>query len=146
VKLGTSKIEIMEKEITYYGGLMLESPAASPLLMGVGFIVGPNISTVLFSGALTGWLLLVPISLFLNPELTAGATDTASWIALSEEIWLRQVRPIAVGTMIVAAFYTLYKLRNSLIGGISKAVSDIQTLKSGTGEVNRLEIDFDFKR
>lgn len=146
VKMGTSKIEIMGKEITYYGGLMLESPAASPLLMGVGFIVGPNISTVLFSGALTGWLLLVPISLFLNPDLAGGTTDTASWIALSEEIWLRQVRPIAVGTMIVAAFYTLYKLRKSLIGGITKAVSDIQTIKTGTGKVNRLEIDLDFKK
>jgi len=146
LQMGTSKIEIMGREINYYGGLMLESPAASPLLMGVGFIVGPQISTVLFSGALTGWLLLVPISLFLNPDLAAGAGDTASWIALSEEIWLRQVRPIAVGTMIVAAFYTLFKLRKSLIGGISKAVSDIQTLKTGTGKVNRLEIDLDFKK
>ncbi len=146
VELGTSKIEILGKKITYYGGFMLETPAASPLLMGVGFIVGPNISTVLFSGALTGWMLLVPISLFLNPDLASSATDSSSWIALSQEIWLRQVRPIAVGTMIVAAFYTLYKLRKSLIGGITKAVSDIGALKSGTGEVNRLEIDLDFKK
>jgi putative OPT family oligopeptide transporter len=146
IEMGTSKIEIMGKKITYFGGFMLETPAASPLLVGVGFIVGPNISAVLFSGALTGWLLLVPISLFLNPDLASSATDSASWIALSEEIWLRQVRPIAVGTMIVAAFYTLYKLRKSLIGGITKAFSDIQTLKSGTGTVNRLEVDLDFKK
>jgi len=145
-EMGTSKIEILGKEITYKGGFLLGSPAASPLLMGVGFIVGPSIATVLFSGAMTGWLLLVPISLFLNPDLAASATDTSSWIALSEEIWLRQVRPIAVGTMIVAAFYTLFKLRKSLIGGISKAVSDIQTLKGGTGKVNRLEVDLDFKK
>ena len=146
IEMGTSKIEILGKKITYFGGFMLETPAASPLLVGVGFIVGPNISAVLFSGALTGWLLLVPISLFLNPDLASSATDSASWIALSEEIWLRQVRPIAVGTMIVAAFYTLYKLRKSLIGGITKAVSDIGTLKSGTGKVNRLEVDLDFKK
>ncbi|MFH1964846.1 MAG: oligopeptide transporter, OPT family [Acidobacteriota bacterium] len=146
IEMGTSKIEIMGKKITYFGGFMLESPAASPLLVGVGFIVGPNISAVLFSGALTGWLLLVPISLFLNPDLASSATDSASWIALSEEIWLRQVRPIAVGTMIVAAFYTLFKLRKSLIGGITKAVSDIQALKTGTGKVNRLEVDLDFKK
>ncbi len=146
VEMGTSKIEIMGKKITYFGGFMLETPAASPLLVGVGFIVGPTISAVLFSGALTGWLLLVPISLFLNPDLASSATDSASWIALSEEIWLRQVRPIAVGTMIVAAFYTLYKLRKSLIGGIAKAVSDIGALKSGTEKVNRLEIDLDFKK
>ena len=39
IELGTSRIEILGRQITYYGGFMLESPAASPLLMGVGFIV-----------------------------------------------------------------------------------------------------------
>lgn len=146
LRLGSSKIEIMGKPISYYGGLLLESPAASPLLIGVGFIVGPSISTVLFSGAMAGWLLLVPISLFLNPSLTAGLTNPDSWIQLSEEIWLRQVRPIAVGTMIVAAFYTLFKLRSSLITGIGKAILDLQAVKAGVRTVNRLEIDLDFKK
>lgn len=146
LKLGSSKIEILGRQITYYGGVLLESPAASPLLVGVGFIVGPSISAVLFSGAMAGWLFLVPISLFLNPELTAGLSDTESWMTLAETIWLRQVRPIAVGTMIVAAFYTLIKLRKSLVEGISKAVLDLQAAKSGKRDVNRLEIDLDFKK
>lgn len=146
IQMGTSKIEIAGRSVTYYGGLLLESPAASPLLVGVGFIVGPSISAVLFSGAMAGWLLLVPVSLFLNPDLTSGLTSNGDWISLAEEIWLRQVRPIAVGTMIVAAFYTLFKLRKSLVAGISKAILDLQAAKSGKREVNRLEIDLDFKK
>lgn len=145
-ELGTSRIELAGQQINYYGGILLSSPAASPALVGVGFIVGPRISAVLFSGALIGWLLLVPVSLFLNPALGVGITGQEGWIGLSEEIWLKQVRPLAVGTMIVAAFYTLFRLRSSLVTGISKAIVDLQTAKTGARETNRLEIDLDFKK
>ena len=146
ITLGTSSIELLGKRITYYGGLLLESPAASPALVGVGFIVGPGVSAVVFSGAILGWLLLVPISLFLNPELSAGISEQASWIELSEEVWMRQVRPLAVGTMIVAAFYTLLQLRKSLVTGMRRAFSDLQMAKTGTAQVTRLELDLNFKK
>ena len=115
---------MLGQRVSYVGGLLLESPAASPALVGVGFIVGPSISAVLFSGAVLGWLLLVPLSLFLNPGLALQVGEQASWIDLSVEVWLQQVRPLAVGTMIVAAFYTLLQLRTSLFQGIRKAVQD----------------------
>jgi putative OPT family oligopeptide transporter len=146
VSMGASQIQILNESIRYRGGMMLESAAASPALVGVGFIVGPGISAVLFSGALTGWLFLVPLSMFLNPGLADQAVGAESWIDLSVEVWLKQVRPLAVGTMIVSAFYTLYKLRTSLITGISKAVTDLQASKVGAREVSRLEVDLDFKK
>ncbi len=146
ISLGSSTIEMLGQRISYVGGLLLESPAASPALVGVGFIVGPSISAVLFSGAVLGWLVLVPLSLFLNPGLAAQLGEQASWIDLSNEIWLRQVRPLAVGTMIVAAFYTLLQLRTSLFEGIRKAVQDLRAAKTGGREVSRLEIDLDFAK
>ena len=146
ITLGTSSIELLGKRITYYGGLLLESPAASPALVGVGFIVGPSVSAVVFCGAMLGWLLLVPLSLFLNPDLSASISEQASWIELSEEVWMRQVRPLAVGTMIVAAFYTLLRLRKSLVTGMGRAVRDLQAAKASTGQVNRLEVDLSFKK
>lgn len=146
VEMGVSQIQIQGRAVAYKGGVMLESAAASPALVGVGFIVGPGISAVLFAGAMAGWLLLVPLSVFLNPALTADMTTSSQWVDLSVEIWRQQVRPLAVGTMIVAAFYTLFKLRTSLISGISKAVRDLQAVKAGSKVVNRLEIDLDFKK
>ncbi|SVE43804.1 uncharacterized protein METZ01_LOCUS496658, partial [marine metagenome] len=68
------------------------------------------------------------------------------FVSLSTEIWLRQVRPLAVGTMIVAAFYTLFKLRTSLFQGISRAVNDLQAAKSGGKQPNRLNLDLDFTK
>jgi putative OPT family oligopeptide transporter len=145
--MGTSKITMLGKEINYGGGFLFESPAASPALIGVGFIVGMRVSAVLFAGAVSGWLFLVPAFVFLNPELNSLVIGGSSWIDVSLEVWMRQVRPLAVGTMIVAAFYTLYNLRNSLITGIKKALQDIAAAKGGTSEkVSRLELDLDFKK
>ena len=146
VNLGRSTIDMMGQQISYLGGFILQSPAASPALVGVGFIVGPAISSTLFAGAVMGWLLLVPLGLFLNPGMAAEANSPAALIALSTEIWLKQVRPLAVGTMIVAAFYTLFKLRASLIEGIGRAFNDIQQAQRGSRSVARQNLDLDFTK
>jgi len=144
VSLGSSTIEMLGQPVSYVGGVLLRSPAASPALIGVGFIVGPQIAAILFAGAVLGWLLLVPLGLFLNPELTAQAVDTAGFIDLSTEVWSKQIRPLAVGTMIVAAFYTLFKLRTSLIQGIGSAIGNLQSVQGGAS--SRQDLDLSFKK
>ena len=146
VNLGRSSIDMLGQQVSYVGGFILQSPAASPALVGVGFIVGPTISSTLFAGAVMGWLLLVPLGLFLNPDMAAGASGAAELIELSTEVWLKQVRPLAVGTMIVAAFYTLFKLRTSLVEGIGRAFTDIKKAQSGGGDVSRHNLDLDFMK
>lgn len=144
MEFGRSSIEILHSRQEFTGGLLFESSSASPALMGVGFIVGPRVAAVLFSGAVLGWLLLVPLAMFLNPALLQSLGSGANLIDASLDIWKKQIRPLAVGTMIVAAFYTLYGLRNSLIGGISKALKEF-SLKDDEGAV-RTEIDLDLKK
>ena len=144
VSLGRSTIEMLGQQVSYVGGFLLQSPAASPALVGVGFIVGPQIAATLFAGAVLGWLLLVPLGLFLNPTLAAQATAASGFVELSMEVWQRQVRPLAVGTMIVAAFYTLYRLRTSLIQGIGRALGDLRTAQEGSA--GRQDIDIDFRK
>ena len=146
INLGRSTIEMLGQQVSYVGGFILQSPAASPALVGVGFIVGPAISSTLFAGAVMGWLLLVPLGLFLNPELVGESTDAAVLIDLSTEVWLKQIRPLAVGTMIVAAFYTLFKLRTSLVEGIGRAFTDIKNARTSGGAVTRHNLDLDFTK
>ena len=99
------------------------SPGALPALFGVGFIVGPQVSAVLFAGALLGHLFLAPLALFLQPELRAGRQRRATgWMDLAGAVYGSQVKPLAVGAMIVAAFYTLYTLRKQLISGITQGL------------------------
>ena len=146
VTMADSKIEILKEKVTYKGGFLFESPAADPILVGVGFIVGMRVSAVLFAGAVMGWLFLVPAAVFLNPNLSHLVAGGESWLDIAESVWLRQIRPLAVGTMIVAAFHTLYNMRNSLITGMRKAFRDISLAKEQSGSVSRIELDLDFKK
>lgn len=146
LQMAESKVEILGEKMAFKGGFVLESPAASPTLMGVGFIVGMRVSAVLFAGAVMGWLFLVPVGVFLNPNLATLAAGEGSFLAVAEEVWFNQIRPLAVGTMIVAAFYTLYNMRSALFQGISKAIRDIAASKSGGETVSRLDVDLDFKK
>jgi putative OPT family oligopeptide transporter len=139
-----STVELFQTRVQYGGGMLLNTPHASPMLMGVGYIVGTRISAILFSGALMGWLLLVPLALFLNPSLPGILESGQDMTGLANQIWLRQIRPLAVGTMIVAAFYTLYNLRASLVAGIGKAITQLNLKAVGTAD--RTEVDLNLKK
>jgi putative OPT family oligopeptide transporter len=143
VHFGRSTIDLLGRRIEYTGGMLLSTPEASPMVMGVGFIVGLRISAVLFCGAVTGWLLMVPLAIFLNPELAAIGAESG-FAELAVEVWFKQIRPLAVGTMIVSAFYTLYTLRESLLNGVRKAFA---ALRGGdaTAAVERTEQDLNLK-
>jgi putative OPT family oligopeptide transporter len=144
IKFSESKIEMMQREFTYHGGIWLETPNASPMLMGVGYIVGFRVASVLFAGAAMGWWVLVPLAIFLNPE-SAAIAEEIGWADVVQDTWYNQIRPLAVGTMIVSAFYTLWRLRNSLTTGIGRAFRDLTALKHGQGTITRTQIDLDFK-
>ncbi|MGD8375793.1 MAG: oligopeptide transporter, OPT family, partial [Acidobacteriota bacterium] len=128
-----------------FGGVRWETPGALPALFGVGFIVGLEVSAILFAGALLGHLFLAPLALFLQPELSAGATGASDWMSIAGQVYGSQVKPLAVGAMIVAAFFTLYKLRNQLLSGIRKGFSEIGG-GAAAGSRNRLEVDLNLKR
>jgi putative OPT family oligopeptide transporter len=142
---GRSSIDILQGRVEYAGGLLGATPSASPMLMGVGFIVGTRISSVLFSGAVMGWLLLVPLSVFLNPGLGSLIGPGETYSDLATAVWLRQVRPLAVGTMIVAAFYTLWSLRTSLITGIGRALKNLGVV-ADVEKTDRTDVDLDLKK
>jgi putative OPT family oligopeptide transporter len=128
------------------GGIYVESPAASPAMLGVGYIIGPKLSAIIFSGGVFGHLMLVPLFIFINggfQNLVAGGTD---WLDVTNAVWFSQVRPLAVGSMIVGAFYTLFKMRKSLTTGIVRAFHDLKTIGKGStkAETSRLERDIPY--
>ncbi len=145
-QFAASKISLLDRERFYAGGLYLESPSASPALVGVGFIVGQRVGSVLFCGAVLGWCVLVPLGIFLNPELAAEASGETFWETAADQVWRNQVRPLAVGTMIVAAFHTLWGLRRSLLDGVSRALRDLKLSQTGVRKISRLDTDLDLRK
>lgn len=107
-----------------------QAPAVSPAYLGVGYIIGPRLAALNFSGGVLAWGLLVPLLIyFLGPQLQAtlppGAAE-GSWSGLTDAVWRFIVRPIAVGGMLVGAGFTLFRMRKSLAAGMGRAISDLR--------------------
>jgi putative OPT family oligopeptide transporter len=125
-------------------------PAISPAYLGVGYIIGPRLAALNFSGGVIAWGLLVPLlAYFLGPQLQnfipASASHEAGWAAQSAAVWRFIVRPIAVGGMLVGACYTLFRMRNSLASGMKRAVADLKKSGSQAEAADRTERDLSAK-
>ena len=153
--------KIVGSSIIGEGGALIGSPQISPAYIGVGYIIGPQLAALNFSGSLLAWGLLTPIILyFLAPAIdvdtmaaafmqTEGiARDIAiqkAWVEKAYEVWKFIVRPIAIGGMLVSAIYTLYGMRKSLFAGVSRSIDDVKKAAAGvdTG-IPRTEKDISF--
>jgi putative OPT family oligopeptide transporter len=108
-------------------------PTVSPAFLGVGYIIGPELAALNFSGSVIAWGLLIPLFIFfLGPQLQTflpANTKPEDWLGMGNAVWRFIVRPIAVGSMMVGTCYTLFKMRKNLIAGLAKAFAE---LKGGT--------------
>lgn len=125
------------------GSLLLRSPGMAPAYFGVGYIIGPRLGAINFSGGVLAWGLLAPaIAYFLNYNNPGGVQD---WAVEITRVWKAYVRYIAIGGMLVGAFYTLYKMHKSLFEGISRSFANLKKAASGASEVQRVERDLSMK-
>ena len=111
------------------GVTVFAAPSISPAYIGVGYIIGPRLAALNFSGGVLAWGVLVPLFMFfLGPQLQTYLPDakTESWQALATSVWSYIVRPIAVGGMLVGAAYTLFRMRKNLTGGLKRALDEIK--------------------
>ena len=100
---------------TAEGGMVLSSPGISPAYMGVGYIIGPKLASLNFSGGLLAWGFLVPIiTYFVAPSIMPDllninpgtATFSASFqrdslhvlnLASSDSVYFKQTTESKVG-------------------------------------------------
>ena len=113
-------------DVTHHGGIPWSTPSLSPALMGIGYIIGPRLASINVSGGIIAWWILIPLLLFFDPDLparlTAGGVRPEPDV-LAYTLWYNIVRPIAVGTMLVGACYTLFSMRESIVQSMKGAFS-----------------------
>jgi uncharacterized oligopeptide transporter (OPT) family protein len=90
-QLGTSTLRlgpIGSTQVLTAGGVSsCAAPTVSPAFIGVGYIIGPELAALNFSGSVVAWGLLIPLLIFfmgpqLRTYLPAGARDE-DWLALA---------------------------------------------------------------
>jgi putative OPT family oligopeptide transporter len=143
--LNSDNVEVY-KASPMKGRMFIESPAANAAMTGVGYIIGPKLAALTFSGGVLGWLFLMPILLFISGELGNVVSNfEGNWTAMAISAYNAQIKPIAVGAMLVGAFYTLFRMRKSLIAGIGRSISDVKKVRAGvTTETIRTDRDLPF--
>ena len=76
----------------------------SPALLGVGYIVGPRVAAFLFSGAMLGWMVLIPLLVATRPEAKV------LWDAGNvKAVWSGYVRYVGAGAIAVGGFVSLVR-------------------------------------
>ncbi|MBN1271753.1 MAG: oligopeptide transporter, OPT family [Candidatus Aminicenantes bacterium] len=128
------------------GRLFIETPAANAAMTGVGYIIGPKLAALTFSGGVLGWLFLMPILLFISGDLNAVVSAFGGdWTQAAVSAYNAQIKPIAVGAMLVGAFYTLFKMRKSLVTGIGRSIKDVKKSQiEGSSGLERTDKDLPF--
>ncbi len=151
------------KAIKGTGGILIGTPGVKPAYIGVGYIIGPKLASLNFSGGVIAWGLLTPILLyfiapymdfsawanFLVANNMAGTVDEAMTKVQEPSfqiytVWKTIVRPIAIGGMLVGTFFTLYRMRKSLFAGISRSITDVKKAATGEHIASRVDKDISF--
>jgi putative OPT family oligopeptide transporter len=124
----TVEVAVRAGRTAFYGGSDM-----SAMLVGVGYIVGPNIAVLVFLGGAIAWFLAIPLY---------GAVNGIPEGPLLDEIWTlwsHQIRYLGIGAMIVGGIWSILRVRQSLVRGFKGAVLGYR--RAEQQDVPRIERD-----
>ena len=86
-----------------------------PALLGVGYIVGPRISSYMFVGSLVGWMVIIPLICLFGPDISLYPAKAGITIAElyadggAAAIWSTYVKYIGAGAIATGGLISLIK-------------------------------------
>jgi putative OPT family oligopeptide transporter len=104
------------------GAVFAGSADISAALLGVGYIVGIEIASLVFLGGALAWLVAIPVASTTHPELRTLAAKAAA-----QKIWSEQTRYLGVGAMLVGGLATLWRLRGPISRGLKESVRMVRS-------------------
>jgi putative OPT family oligopeptide transporter len=126
INIGRYQILDKSNEGWIYGGI-----TTSPALLGVGWIIGPQIASYVFVGGLIGWIIISPLIVLVSglPTPLEEYADLGRYIGGFYTIWGEQVRYIGVGSMLVGGLYAIWVIKNNLVESVKEAIIGIKDSK-----------------
>ena len=105
-----------------------------PALVGVGYIVGPQIASYMFVGSIIGWMVIIPLICLFGPDTWLYPADVGKTIADlyaaggAAKIWSTYVKYIGAGAIATGGMISLIK---SLPLIITTFRDSIKSMKGG---------------
>ncbi len=103
------------------GAAVSGSMDLSAALLGVGYIIGPRIATLVFAGGAFAWLIAMPVLTLAHPSSHAKAAADAAAM-----LWSAQVRYLGVGAMLTGGVATLWRLRTRIGAALSESIRAVR--------------------
>src|SRR5258708_5046106 len=95
--------------------------------LGVGYIIGPRIAGVIFSGGVFAWLVVMPAIKFFGSHLGTNLYPGTKLIAdmSPDDLWRTYIRPMGAGAVAAAGLITLLKTLPTIIRALRAGAKDL---------------------
>ncbi len=134
--------EYPARQFERFKGAVL-SCEASPILLGVGYIIGPRIASVTFAGGVLAYLVLTPaISLFGsgNPQAIFPGTKPIGDMA-AKDIRNAYILYIGAGAVAAGGVISLLQALPLILGSLKSGLGDLAQSGGGSRSTGRTERD-----
>ncbi len=117
--------------------------------LGVGYIIGPKVSGILFAGGVVSWLLIMPAIKFFG-QLSGNTPIYPATIPIPlmtpDDLWRSYIRPMGAGAVAAAGLITLIRTMPTIISALRSGLKDIRS-QSGAEAVapSRIEDDMSMR-
>jgi putative OPT family oligopeptide transporter len=133
-----------EARPTWFPGASFRANITSEYL-GVGYIIGPKVSGILFAGGIISWLVMMPAIKFYG-QLAGNTPIYPSTIPIPQmtpdDIWRSYIRPMGAGAVAAAGLITLLRTLPTIISALRAGLKDVRAEGAGqSGASSRIDRD-----
>lgn len=148
-KILTSGLKIIPGTLEFSLGLKAKlAVKVSPALIGVGYILGLRVATIMVSGALLSALILIPGIYLWGSDLTVPfypETDALIRDMSAGDIWNRYIRYIGAGAVATGGIITLLQSIPAMIESFKIGLKHLGKAAGIDQEQDRTDMDLSFK-
>jgi putative OPT family oligopeptide transporter len=117
-----------ESRPSWFPGASFRTNITSEYL-GVGYIIGPRVSGILFAGGIISWLVMMPAIKFYG-QLAGNTPIYPSTIPIPlmspDDIWRSYIRPMGAGAVAAAGLITLLRTLPTIISALRAGLKDVR--------------------
>jgi putative OPT family oligopeptide transporter len=131
---------------SWFSGSSLRANTTSEYL-GVGYIIGPRIAGVIFSGGVFAWLVVMPAIKFFGSHVTGAIFPGTIPISQMspDQLYGAYIRPMGAGAVAAAGLITLLRTIPTIIGALRAGMKDLAAGAAGVAGQRRTERDINLK-
>jgi putative OPT family oligopeptide transporter len=125
------------------------SAEISPTLLGVGYIIGPRIASIMCGGGVLSYLVLIPMIKYFGSSLTESLTPAKGDDLISsmgpDEIRNAYILYIGAGAVAAGGIISLARSLPTIWHGLKGGLQDLRSTKAESSNVPRTDQDLSMK-